>query len=817
MLYPTYKITKPIRLIELFSGYGSQALALKYLGINFEHWKICEWAVKSIQAYKDIHFEEDTKDYSKDLEIGQIKEFLHKKGISSNYNEPMNIGQINRLNEKQARTIYNNIQATHNLVNIQQVKGSDLEMTEREKYNYLVTYSFPCFTKDSIVLTNNGYKYINEVKKGDKVLTHNNRYKEVINTFDNGVHDIYKINAMGVDEIKATSNHKFYVREMYRKGYIPKRYFKEPTWKELKYLSKKDYLGVPINQYSIIPEFKNLDTNNGLFWWIIGRYFGDGWYRSDNSIIICCGKTELDEITSKIDGYYDYKVYEERTTYKVYINEKDIGKFVLQFGKGAINKTINNVIMNLPIDLLEEFLKGYFSADGCKVGNTYKATSISRQLVYGIGMCVSKVYHTPYRIYKCVRPKKYVIEGREVNQHDTYQIVFKKEKCKQDKAFYEDDYIWYPIKDITYIGKENVYDIEVEDDHSFTVQNTIVHNCQDLSLAGKTAGMKKGSGTRSGMLWEVERILEECGENLPQILLMENVPQVANKKNKEDFDTWVEFLESKGYTNKWCMLNAKEVGYPEPIPQNRNRCFMVSVLNPKQEIIFPKKTERKLVLKDLLENNVDEKYYLSDKMKEYIFSENNKYKVNKSSLKLNRDIACSKTTREGNTRADTTDYICDELPENYKLKPVMNLYEMGIKRYNRRTGVVIDTSGSSSTLLARTQGDNNMILIKNATKQGYLEATDGDGIDLTQPNSETRRGRVQKNAIQTLTTQNNLGVVSDLRIRKLTPRECFRLMGVKDEDFDKVAKNQSDSSLYHLAGDSIVCQCLEAIFKEMIE
>ena len=72
MLYPTYKITKKIRLIEMFSGYGSQALALKYLGVDFEHWKICEWAVKSIRAYKDLHFEEDIKDYSKDLEIGQI-------------------------------------------------------------------------------------------------------------------------------------------------------------------------------------------------------------------------------------------------------------------------------------------------------------------------------------------------------------------------------------------------------------------------------------------------------------------------------------------------------------------------------------------------------------------------------------------------------------------------------------------------------------------------------------------------------------------------------------------------------------------------
>lgn len=142
-LYPKYKITKPIRLIEFFAGYGSQALALKYLGVPFEHWKICEWAIKSIQAYKDIHFENDNTDYSKELTIEQVKDYLFNKGISSNYNEPMTRQQIDRLNENQARTIYNNTKTTHNLVNIQQVKGSDLEITNTDKYEYILTYSFP--------------------------------------------------------------------------------------------------------------------------------------------------------------------------------------------------------------------------------------------------------------------------------------------------------------------------------------------------------------------------------------------------------------------------------------------------------------------------------------------------------------------------------------------------------------------------------------------------------------------------------------------------------------------------------------------------
>lgn len=140
LMYEPFKITKPIKLIEFFGGYGSQALALKYLGANFEHHKLCEWAVKSIQAYKDVHMTNDDTDYSKDLSIEEVKEYLFSKGISSNYNEPMTKEQINRLNEKAARTIYNNIQATHNLVNIQQVKGDDLEINDKEHFTYLLTY-----------------------------------------------------------------------------------------------------------------------------------------------------------------------------------------------------------------------------------------------------------------------------------------------------------------------------------------------------------------------------------------------------------------------------------------------------------------------------------------------------------------------------------------------------------------------------------------------------------------------------------------------------------------------------------------------------
>lgn len=270
-----FVLDKPIRLIELFGGYGSQALALKYLGVSFEHYRLSEWAVKSIQAYKDIHATNDNTDYSQGLTVEQIRQWLYGK-ISSDYNTPMTEQQIKRLSEKQSRAIYNNMQATHNVGSITSIKAEDLAVVDTDKYCYIMTYSFPC---------------------------------------------------------------------------------------------------------------------------------------------------------------------------------------------------------------------------------------------------------------------------------------------------------------------------------------------QDLSNSGWKKGMTKGSGTRSGLLWEVERLLDEMRrQELPQVLLMENVPQVHGKGNKQDFYKWCDTLKEMGYHNYWQDLNAKDFG----IPQNRNRCFMVSLLGD-YDYTFPKPQKLTMRLKDFLDKKVDEKYYLSDK------------------------------------------------------------------------------------------------------------------------------------------------------------------------------------------------------------
>lgn len=300
--------------------------------------------------------------------------------------------------------------------------------------------------------------------------------------------------------------------------------------------------------------------------------------------------------------------------------------------------------------------------------------------------------------------------------------------------------------------------------------------------------MKKGESTRSGMLWEVERILDECKvlNTLPNILFMENVPEVIGKNNIKDFQKWIEKLESLGYSNYVECLNSKDYG----VPQNRNRCFMISILG-EYTYKFPQPFELKLRLKDLLESNVDEKYYLSDKMVKYITADNEKWTGNNGKALINKKVASTLNTNEGSRRCDASNYICEELPEEYDLKnkalketlETNDLKEFNIiDSYNRN----IREDGICITLTTRTNASNNtFICVAESTKKGM---------------------------IQTLKTSPSW---SNLRIRKLTPRECFRLMGVKDEDFDKIKNNQSDSSLYHLAGDSIVVDVMYYMFKNL--
>lgn len=281
--------------------------------------------------------------------------------------------------------------------------------------------------------------------------------------------------------------------------------------------------------------------------------------------------------------------------------------------------------------------------------------------------------------------------------------------------------------------------------------------CQDFSIAGKQAGGDEGSGTRSSLMYETIRIVKKLK---PKYVIWENVKNLLSKNHVHNFDEYVYQMSLLGYTCTWKVLNAKDYG----IPQNRERLFCIATYHYLIDMgAFPEPIPLKKRLKDFLEENVNEKYFLTQEKIDMI----SKWKCYEKPLEhimSNQSIARTITTRVG---ADC--------------------------------------------------GGMKLLAIKTANKQGYDLATNGDGVDLVYPSSTTRRGRVGHGVSKTITATPSQGVVDNYKIRKLTPRECWRLMGFGDEDYDKASKVCSEAQLYKQAGNSIVVNVLEQILPNVLK
>lgn len=162
----------------------------------------------------------------------------------------------------------------------------------------------------------------------------------------------------------------------------------------------------------------------------------------------------------------------------------------------------------------------------------------------------------------------------------------------------------FPTLDICNVHAK---DLEIVDRDKYCYILFYSWPCTDLSLAGKQAGMEEGSGTKSSLLWEVKRLIEELKDNLPDVLISENVPQCHSDSNFPAFEKWILFLRKLGYSNFYNDLNAKDFG----VPQNRDRCFMVSLLG-KYDFSFPKTIPLEKVMADVLEEDVPEKFFISN-------------------------------------------------------------------------------------------------------------------------------------------------------------------------------------------------------------
>ena len=311
-------------------------------------------------------------------------------------------------------------------------------------------------------------------------------------------------------------------------------------------------------------------------------------------------------------------------------------------------------------------------------------------------------------------------------------------------------------------------DLGIVDRETFTYIMTYSFPCTDLSIAGKMKGMSKteweqGNSTHSGLLWEVERILKELkADELPQVLLMENVTQVHAQKNKADFEAWLAFLQSRGYFNFYQDLNAKNYG----IPQNRNRCFCVSILSPEFiDYEFPEPVKLEKVMRDYLEEYVDEKYYIKSEKADKLITdliECGELPTEQTCKGVQSEITVKTKCVDG-TKIVAKDYF------------IYDDYNSNVPQEQKSIGTITQTCGSSALR------NGKKIIEKLSKCLGTKQVT-----------------------VETI-----------YRIRKLTPRECWRLMGYTDTDFDKAAAVNSNTQLYKQSGNAIVKQVLMAIFSSM--
>lgn len=553
-----------IKLFEMFAGYGGASFALKKN--NIEHKTI---------GYSDI------KEHA--IELYEL-----------NHPNVKNFGDCTKINPN-----------------------------ELEDFD-LLTGGFPCFVAGTKIITNQGYKNIEDVVVGDLVLTHKNRFKKVVK-IGNQFSKTINLKIQGIKETTTTYEHPYYVRTMTRKN--EKRNFSEPYWKDAGKIEKGDFIGIPIlqtsnNQYNL--------TKSDC--WMLGRYVADGhiklYKRKERincyayGVVFSIGIGKENEFLNKIGRHVTFHQH-GKSLHRGILNSKKWVEFIVdnKFGRSALEKRIPQFILDLPVDLLEEFLNGYMAGDGCFTENQFKASSISEELVMGLNLAIAKIYKVNSSFNYNKRKSTTIIEGRIVNQHDSFSTTFNKEIKKQSKSIVIDDIVWVRFKErIENNVNERVYNLEVEEDNSYTANNAIVHNCQDVSLAGKN-DLSKG---RTILFDEIIRIAEV---KKPRFMLLENVKGLLSKRHKQFYQHTLDELNRIGYYFKIEVLNSKDYG----IPHNRERVWYVCFKNKEDYESYqtPTKEELSKSVVDLLELNIQTNVFKHTNRIDYSKIPTNLNKTNK--------------------------------------------------------------------------------------------------------------------------------------------------------------------------------------------
>lgn len=339
----------------------------------------------------------------------------------------------------------------------------------------------PCLTEDMMVACIDGYRKISEITTNDLVLTEDGSYQKVYELHETNYNgNLLKIKTHANSKsINATPNHPFLVRD---KGYI-----------NASEITKNDYLGIPVNKNKIIPSFKTIIKDNQYsekeietvlddkdYWYLMGYFLGDGWLiDSKKEIYFTINNNQVDEVLPRLNKIIGLaKLNNSGLNCKKYVGRKQqLFEILTMFGKYADGKFIPKFVHDAPNYLIEEFLKGYQRADGCITKDGINHTTVSDNIAYGLQLLYAKL-NIKASVYYQKRPNKKVIEGREVNQKNTYSINVYQQKNKSKNYIFDTDYLWVRVN---YVEKTNydgfVYNISTENNHTYNVFNLINHNC----------------------------------------------------------------------------------------------------------------------------------------------------------------------------------------------------------------------------------------------------------------------------------------------------------------------------------------------------
>lgn len=466
----------------------------------------------------------------------------------------------------------------------------------------LVVGGSPCFPAGSLVLRNDGFVPIERIKPGDKVITHKGRLRTVLSVGEKQS-DTILLKGAGSVGIECTSNHPFYSTHKINKrssknhGYIrvPSGEFQwSPAsdmlgkfWMNVCEIDKEDIPGLSQPSkgkrgFGYLSDIK-FDEN---FFYFVGQWLGNGWAteykRKDRvdshtkRVFLCCSKDKRDYLNEKLDktGLH-FICTEEKTTYRFTLSSTQLYDWIAgNFGVRAEDKRIPTWVFGMEKHLRKAIFDGYIESEGCLYKGIFKSSSINYGLLLGIKTIAGSLGYTS-SVSVTKQRKDSTMEDWSVRSRPCYRQTY----YPVTKSSFFADKGWFgKVRKLEECGKNvTVYNLEVDEDHSYTVDGIAVHNCQSFSLAGKRDGLKG----ESRLMYEYIRAVREVR---PRWMLWENVPGALSSDDGEAFRQLLSELDDIGYGLAWRVLDAQFFG----VAQRRRRIFLVGHLGeePPIEVLF---------------------------------------------------------------------------------------------------------------------------------------------------------------------------------------------------------------------------------------